>query len=198
MEKQLFSHELETWLKSDHPKTLDDLVSVFGERSFAICFLLLMILSALPLPTGGITHVLAVVNIFIAAQMVAWRKTIWLPANWRHKTISQRLIKKAVPFIIRRVRWFEKYTRPRFSFVVENRVFTTFVALSVILFTAFAFIAPPFSGLDTLPSLGVVILALGLLFYDVSIIIAGLVTGIAGVSLILSVGLAVFRLFRLF
>ena len=62
------SDELEQWLGSDQPKTLGNLTELFGPRSFALVFVLLMALPALPVPTGGATHVLEVV-------------TIWWPCN---------------------------------------------------------------------------------------------------------------------
>jgi hypothetical protein len=52
------SDELEHWLGSDQPKTLGNLIELFGPRSFALIFVLLMALPALPLSTGGATHVL--------------------------------------------------------------------------------------------------------------------------------------------
>src|SRR5205823_3277144 len=55
------SDELEAWLKSDSPKTLGSLTHMFGEKSFAVVFLFLLGLPALPLPTGGATHVLEVI-----------------------------------------------------------------------------------------------------------------------------------------
>src|SRR6266404_6029459 len=50
------SNQLEAWLSDDRPKTLGSLIDVFGEGSFAIVFVLLMAVPALPLPTGGVTH----------------------------------------------------------------------------------------------------------------------------------------------
>ena len=54
-----------------------------------------------------------------------------------------------------------------------------------------AFLAPPFSGLDTLPALGVVLLSLGVLLEDVAIVVAGLVVGAGGVVLEIFLGKAV-------
>jgi hypothetical protein len=52
----------------------------------------------------------------------------------------------------------------------------------VIAGTAGAFFAPPFTGLDTLPVLGVVLLSLGVLLEDLLIVGLGLAVGIAGVA----------------
>jgi hypothetical protein len=64
------SDELEHWLGGDQPKTLGNLIELFGPRSFALIFVLLMALPALPLPTGGATHVLEAVAMLVALQLV--------------------------------------------------------------------------------------------------------------------------------
>jgi hypothetical protein len=51
-----------------------------------------------------------------------------------------------------------------------------------------AFLAPPFSGLDTLPSIGVVVLALGYLLRDALLALAGLLVGAAGVASVIFLG----------
>ena len=51
-----------------------------------------------------------------------------------------------------------------------------------------AFVAPPFTGLDTLPSLGVVFLSLGVLLRDSLVVAVGLAIGVAGAALTIVVG----------
>ena len=41
-EAKPFSDELEGWLQGDQPKTIGSLVELFGEKSFAVLFLLLL------------------------------------------------------------------------------------------------------------------------------------------------------------
>ena len=53
-----------------------------------------------------------------------------------------------------------------------------------------AFLAPPFSGLDTLPALGVVLLSLAVLLEDAALVLVSLVTGAAGVALEIVLGTA--------
>lgn len=86
----LFSDELELWLAGDQPKTLGNIVELFGPRSFAVVFVLLMALPALPLPTGGATHVLEVVTMLVALQVVAGRRSIWLPERWKRFQLAAR------------------------------------------------------------------------------------------------------------
>ena len=54
-----------------------------------------------------------------------------------------------------------------------------------------AFVAPPFTGLDTLPALGVVVLSLGVLFRDVIIAAIGVAIMLAGIALIIVFGRAI-------
>jgi hypothetical protein len=51
-----------------------------------------------------------------------------------------------------------------------------------------AFLAPPFSGLDTLPSLGVVVLGLGVLLEDFVLAGAGFGIGALGVVAVIGLG----------
>ena len=57
-----------------------------------------------------------------------------------------------------------------------------------------AFLAPPFSGLDTLPALGVVLLSLGVLLEDIAIAALGVAVAAAGVALEVVLGHAVLHL----
>jgi len=58
----------------------------------------------------------------------------------------------------------------------------------VVGFALSAFLAPPFSGLDTLPSLGVVVVGLGVLLRDLLLAVLGALLGAIGVSTILAIG----------
>ena len=186
-----FSDDLDTWLSSDAPKTLEDLGNAFAEKSFAVTILLLMFVPPLPLPTGGISHVFEVIAIVIALQMVLGRRTIWLPRKWKQKELGKTITGKGVPFVIRRVRWFEKFSRPRFSGLFNHRSFIRVIGLVIILFTLGALLAPPFSGLDTLPALGVVTICLAIILEDAIVLAAGLVIGTGGIVLIVTIGAAI-------
>src|SRR5581483_9475352 len=78
------SDELEQWLNDEaSEKTLGSLVDTFGEKSFAILFVVLLGVPALPIPTGGATHVFEVIAALVALQLIAGRRTVWLPTRWQ-------------------------------------------------------------------------------------------------------------------
>jgi hypothetical protein len=60
----------------------------------------------------------------------------------------------------------------------------------VILGSLAAFVAPPFTGLDTLPALGVVLLSLGVLLEDTLVVVMALIVALAGVVLEIVLGKA--------
>ena len=66
--------------------------------------------------------------------------------------------------------------------------------LLVIVFSLAAFLAPPFSGLDTLPALGVVVMSLGFLLTDFALVLAGAVIGCLGIAAVIGLGGVVVRL----
>jgi hypothetical protein len=195
-EDEQFSDQLERWLGGDTPKTLGALNDAFAEKSFAVTILLLMFVPALPLPTGGITHVFEVITVVLAAQMVLGRRTIWLPQRWRERELGAMTTGKAVPFIVRRVRWFERFSRPRGARLFEQRWFLRLLGLLLIVFAVAAAIAPPFSGLDTLPALGAVAVALAIILEDTVVLAIGIAIGAGGILLILTIGAALLRVIK--
>jgi hypothetical protein len=188
MEQEPFSVQLERWLQGKHPKTIMGLSEVFAEKSFAIAFLILMAVPALPIPTGGITHLFEAIAMLLALELIVGRRTIWLPKRWEHTKIGNKTRNNVLPFLIRRIRWFEKFSRPRMSRLVNYALFRSLIGIVVLVFCLTAFLSPPFSGLDTIPSLGVVVLALGLILEDIIVVIMGLVTGVAGMVLTIGFG----------
>ena len=191
-----FSDQLEGWLHSDGPKTIGDLSEVFAAKSFAVTILFLMFIPALPLPTGGVTHVFEVVTVVLAAQMVIGVHTLWLPTRWRDRSLGARTTEKAMPFMIKRIRWFERFSRPRWAGLVANQWFLRLLGLVLAGLAVAAALAPPFSGLDTLPSTGAVVIALGIILEDMLVVGIGTAIGASGVLLIVTVGAALFRLLR--
>jgi hypothetical protein len=189
-----FSDELERWLRSDAPKTLGAMTAVFAEKSFAVAILLLMFVPALPLPTAGVSHVFELITVVLAAQMVLGRRTVWLPERWQHRKLGEATTEKAIPFIVRRIRQVERFSRPRGVWLFTHRLTDPFLGLVLIVFAVGAAIAPPFSGLDTFPALGAVGVALAIILEDVVVLALGLVIGTGGVVLIFTIGAAIIRL----
>ena len=188
-----FADELEAWLRGDGPKTLGSLEGVFEEKTFATTILFLMFVPALPLPTGGVTHLFEAIAVVVAGQMVLGRRTMWLPGKWKRRELGALTTDKAIPFMVRWVRRFERFSRPRGVHIFEQRWSLRLLGLLLIVFAVAAGLAPPFSGLDTLPAKGAVIVALAIILEDVVILGIGAAVGLGGAALIVTIGAAVVR-----
>ena len=185
--------ELEEWLSGGGDKTVGSLIQVFGSKSFALLFVLLLGVSALPIPTGGATHVFDVLAVLVAGQLVIGRDHVWIPRRWRGLRLAGGRQERFIKLLQRFIRRLERLSKPRLAFLFDHRLSNAVFGLVVIAFTVAAFLAPPFSGLDTFPGLGVVLVSLGVLLEDFLIVGVGLAAGVGGIALTITLGSAALK-----
>jgi hypothetical protein len=182
------SDQLDLWLVNKKDRTLGSLIGAFEGKSFAILFVLLLGVPALPLPTGGATHVMEVIAALLALELIIGRTEVWLPQRWRRLELAGARQQRFIAALMRLIRRLERFSHPRLRFLFNHRFSNRLFGLLVLGGSVGAFFAPPFSGLDTLPALGVVLLSLGVLLEDVLIALAGVLVGVAGVVLEVTLG----------
>lgn len=195
-ERHKVSNEIEAWLNGEGDKTVGGLIDVFEEKSFAILFVFLLGVPALPLPTGGATHVFEIVAALLALQLIAGRDCIWLPDRWRKLSLTGPKQERFLTGLMKLIRRLERLSRPRLRFLFDHRLSNSVFGLLALGGTAGAFLAPPFTGLDTLPALGVVLLSLGFLLEDIIVVVVGIAVGTAGVFVEIFAGGAVLHQVR--
>jgi hypothetical protein len=184
------SADLERWLEQDGNSTLGSLIELFGEKSFALVFVLLLGVPALPLPTGGATHVFEIIAILLSLELIVGRHEIWLPQKWRGLELAGPRQQRFIHGLMRLIRRLERLSKPRLRFLFDHRLSNIVFGTLVIAGSLAAFVAPPFTGLDTLPALGVVLLSLGVLLEDIIVVLVSLIVTIAGVVLEIVLGTA--------
>jgi hypothetical protein len=188
--REKLSHELEDWLAGDGEKTVGSLVNVFGLRSFAVLFVLLLGVPALPLPTGGATHLFELIAMLLALQLIVGRDQIWLPQRWCALSLAGSKQQRFIAALMRMIRRLERISRRRLGFLFGHRLSQIVFGMLVLAGTLGAFLAPPFTGLDTLPALGVVLLSLGVLLEDIAVVVVAVAVGAGGVFLEIMLGKA--------
>jgi hypothetical protein len=184
------SDQLEGWLLSEQPKTIGSLIDVFEEKSFAVLFLLLLAVPALPLPTGGVTHVFEVIAMLLALELIVGRRCVWLPRRWRTREIGMPTRERFATTLLPRIRWIERHSHARLGFLLDHRLAGVLYGAVTLVLVLTAFLAPPFTGLDTIPSIGVVLISLGVLFEDPILGGIGFLVGAAGVLIVFLLGRA--------
>ncbi len=195
-DEEPFADELERWLRSGSAKTIGSLGDVFAEKAYAVTILLLMLLPATPLPTGGVTHVFEAIAVLVATQMVIGVGPPWIPRRWRERELGALTTDRALPFVVRWVRRLERLSRPRAGWVFANAVTRRLLGVLLAALAAAAGLAPPFSGLDTLPALGAVLVSLAIVLEDAVLAAIGAAIGVGGTVVIVTVGTALARLLR--
>jgi hypothetical protein len=154
---------------------------------------LLLGVPALPLPTGGATHVFEIIAMLLALQLIIGRHRIWLPERWCRLELAGERQRRFIAGLMKMIRRLERLSRPRLTFLFDHRLSNVVFGVLVIAGSAGAFLAPPFTGLDTLPALGVVLLSLGVLLEDFVIVVLGIVVGAGGVLLEVALGKAAIK-----
>ena len=117
-----FSDELEGWLNSEGDKTLGSLLELFGRRSFAVVFVLLLGVPALPIPTGGATHVFEVIAMLLSLELIVGREEVWLPRRWRTLELGGERRRRFLHAMLRMIRRLERVSRPRLRFLFGHRL----------------------------------------------------------------------------
>lgn len=185
------SDRIEKWAHADGPKTLGTLIDVFEEKSFAVIFVILLGVPALPLPTGGATHVFEVIAVLLAFELMAGRDTVWLPRRWQRIELAGST--RFINGLLKLIRWLERFSRPRLPFLFNHRITNFIFGLLIVILSVGAFVAPPFSGLDTLPALGGVLVALAVLLEDFAVMVVAVTVGASGIVLEIALGRAAFN-----
>ena len=175
--------------RSSSRVSVNDLLHSLKHRGFGLLMLVLVLPNCVPvpIPPGGST-LLSVPLFFIALQMLWGKHSPWMPRWLRHKSLEQTTIDKIIRLAAPKLRWVEKFLKPRFTFA-NSKTGERFIGF---IWLAFAIsIAVPLPMTNFLPGVGTLIMALGLLGRDGLVVIFGILIGIAGVMftiLLLTVG----------
>src|SRR3954465_13917518 len=121
-EGETLSDQLDAWLRDEQPKTIGSLIDLFEEKSFAVLFVLLLAVPALPLPTGGVTHVFEVIAMLLALELIVGRRKVWLPERWRSREISPAMRKRFSDGLLPRIRWIERHSHAHLGFLLSHRL----------------------------------------------------------------------------
>ena len=136
-----FSENLDNIFKTKGLLKVNDLNNLLKEKGFLIFILILSAIPALPIPTGGITHVFEIIVMVLSIEIILGINKIWLPKKLLNKNLPKNLHNsKFLKNFIKIVRFFEKYSKPRFKRIVNNKVFLKFSTLLILILTISAFL----------------------------------------------------------
>lgn len=165
--------------------TLNELLTLGGERTFGFLFVLLSLPSALPVPAPGYSIPFGIVMLLLAVQLIIGRKKPWLPEGWLAKGFERT---KVAGFITKGLPWLQKIeavSRPRLSIICTSPVGRLVLGLAIALMSVSMMI--PIPGTNTVPAIGIFVIGFGLLDDDGAISLAGLTICTLAIGLVGSI-----------
>jgi hypothetical protein len=137
---------------------VQDVLEAFGDRAFGALMFVFAAPLALPMPPGA-SAILGAPLLFITAQWMVGRKTLWLPRLVTERTMSRAdyatLLEKVTPFLA----WLERHLRRRLTFFY-GRVVDRLTGAMCLVLALIVFLPIPFGNM--LPSFGLAVFGLGL------------------------------------
>jgi hypothetical protein len=140
--------------------TIREIVDRMDERAFGLLILILAIPCLLP-AVQGVPQIVAVPMLLLAGQVLMGRSEPWLPEGVLKRRISKSWLDRMAEFAAKRMGWFERLSRPRLRVLATGfgeKLAAVMIVLGVIC------ILPPVT--NTVPSLGISLLAMGLIQRD--------------------------------
>ena len=151
--------------------TVGELVERIGDRGFGLLFLILALPAALPVPAPGYATPFGILMIIGGAQIIAGRRSMWLPEGMRKRTVSHKMLAFSVKNGRVPLGVVEFLIRPRLAGLAKNRAFLSAVGVIVVLMACFMTLPVPLT--NTAPSFVIFVLAAGMLEEDGLVLLAG-------------------------
>lgn len=169
---------------------LKDVVDVLDDRAHGLLLLILAVPNIIPNPVPGLSGVLGVPLILVAAQLMLGLRQPWLPAFLAERSMSidrfRALVLKVIPWLQR----LERLLNPRLRWICRRPAEQLLAAFCVILAIILAL---PIPLGNTPTALAISLIALGLIEHDGAAIAAGVAVGAAGIAIVSAVLVALIQ-----
>jgi len=147
--------------------TIGQIRDRLDERAFGLMILILAIPCLVP-ALYGVPQIVGVPILLLAGQMLAGREEPWLPEGVLKRTVSKSMLDRMADFAVKRMGWLERLSRPRL------KIFTTGIAERLAaLFMILATVTIVLPMTNTVPSVALALLSVGLIQRDGLFVAAG-------------------------
>jgi hypothetical protein len=186
--RQRFSEVLNDLARRPTPAiSLGNVLDAFGDRAFGALMLVFAAPNMLPLPPG-MSAVLGAPLLFVTAQLMLGRPTLWMPGFICRQTIPRdffALLTTKLSPILRRA---ERILRPRFTLLLHP-VPERIVGAACLLLAIILFLPIPFGNIP--PAWAIAAFALGILERDGLATVVGWLATIGSILILAAVSSAI-------
>ncbi len=164
--------------------TFDKLLDAFHERGIGFFIFLFALPAAIPLPAIGINTIIALPLLFLTLQLMIGRETIWMPQSFRQKSIKSSIVTKFLTKTEPITKKIEIFIRPRLGFITQPGI-ANIVGLCAFIMALSVSIPLPLT--NTVPSMGLALIGIGLMMRDGLAVLVGVLIGTLWVVLLFGV-----------
>jgi len=161
-----------------------DILEALHERGFGFLLFIFALPAALPIPGLGINTIIALPLFFLTTQQMLGRKSLWIPEALKYKSVSRSFFEKVVSKSLPYIKKIEFFLKPRLGFVTQG-VFSNLIGLAGLIMALSVTIPLPLT--NTVPAMGVALMALGVIMRDGLAVIFGAIVGLAWVAMLVYV-----------
>lgn len=165
---------------------IGDIVEKLGVSSFASLMLVFTLVSASPASAiPGVTAMVGIIVAILVAQMIAGKKSVWLPQAILRRKIGGEKLRKGVEWLRPPVGFVERILRRRLTYVLHR----PFLYIPLVLILCIALFMPVMEIVPTSGSIASTVIA----FFAASLLMRDGVLALLSMALMLSVPLAVWH-----
>ena len=166
--------------------TLREIRDRLDERAFGLMILILAIPCLVP-ALYGVPQLVGVPILLLAGQMLAGRVEPWLPEAALNRRVSKSMLDRMADFATKRMRWFERLSRPRLTVFAEGWAER---AAAFFMIVATLTIVLPMT--NTVPSVALSLMAVGLIQRDGLFVAGGAVVAVGWATALATVAIGFF------
>ncbi|AKR54932.1 hypothetical protein GCM10011321_18840 [Youhaiella tibetensis] len=165
--------------KPDARITCNSLIELLGPKSHVLAIMIFSVLNLLPGPPGYSVVIGLAIMAFAVMMLAGAQIRLWAFVGDRRLPLG--LMLKLLEFLARFTRIISRLSRPRITWMASRPVMP-FIAVFAFLMGVFMLVPIPFT--NTLPSLGLAIICVGILNKDGLAMLMGIVIGLIGAWLL--------------
>jgi len=160
--------------------TLREVIYVLGARAYMLLVLLLSLPFITPIPLPGLSTPFGLAIALIALRLSLGQRP-WLSMKLQRKELPAGFISRVFALAERVLRFFEKFLRPRLTFLTDTPRLAQLHAVLMLVAALVLLLPLPIPFTNSFPAWTIMLLAAGLLERDGVFILAGYVVFAAGV-----------------
>jgi hypothetical protein len=159
--------------------TISELMEDFHENGILLAMIFFALPVAIPLPyPPGFTTIMGIPLMILSIQMIIGSKKVRLPQKVNDYELKNSTLKTISNKVVPLIEFVERYSKPRISFT--RSVYCEQMVGLACFIAAFS-VALPLPMTNSIPALGIAVMALGLLNRDGVVVIGGFFIGLVGV-----------------